>query len=124
MTMVIDTGFDDTRGCTTCTCGNLQGVCNGGEAIISPDSMCAGTSATPDGGVMAADAGVMPPLDAGAIGLEPVPESCAMRDLQAGSPIYGMLVTPPKLDQAGCPASGGTQTGSATPTNPVTVCCM
>ena len=123
MTMVIDTGFDDTRGCTACACGSLEGVCNGGEAIISADSTCAGGTATPDAGAMTPDAGVMPP-DAGILGLEPVPESCAMRNLQAGNPIYGMLVAPPKLDQAQCPASGGTQTGSATPTNPVTVCCM
>jgi hypothetical protein len=90
---------DDTRSCSNCACGSPQVDCSGGTVSLSPNSNCS--------------AGIQ----------SSVPASCGVDGILASDPVYVQLVTPP-TPMGSCPASGGQPTGTATPAQPVTVCCQ
>lgn len=91
-------GFVDGRDCTACSCSAPQGGTCGGSVILNlPGPSCGGPGVVyPDGFCMELD----PPVTSGAI------------------------LGPLSLTGASCQASGGSPTGSASPTSLVTVCCL
>jgi hypothetical protein len=90
-------GVDDARGCTACTCKVTPGTCTGTVNAFS-DSDCK----TPFGSSM------------GFGGCVEV----------SGSSIYAEVLTADPPTTLACGTTGGQPTGTATPANPVTICCM
>lgn len=91
---VVHRTLEDTRGCDTCTCGDPTGSC-GGEVRFILDA-CGG------------------PNTAGSIDVD----TCGTIIAAAGGARY---VADPSFD---CAPTGGDATGSATPSDPVTLCCL
>jgi hypothetical protein len=89
--------FDDTRGCTTCTCGVATGNCVGGSVSLHNASDCS-------------DAGTSLNLS-----------SCTPAPTTTHAKYSDGAATNVK-----CPAtpSSGLATGAATPKNAVTFCCL
>jgi len=89
----------DTRGCTSCSCDDPQGGSCGGSMVLNiPGPTCGGP-------------GVVYPPENYCMTLSP-PETSAA------------IVGPLSLSGAGCAPSGGVPTGSASPSSPVSVCCL
>ncbi len=98
---LINTNFTDTRGCSACACGEPQATCTGGQAMFAADGNCS------QGG-------------AG----EPVPLTCGSASIPSSSAYYARLTMTPTPMNAMCPESGGLPIGTATATEPMTICCM
>lgn len=95
------TGTDDTRGCTACSCNEPTGVtCNGARLEVSAGASC---KVTPDGTV------TTPGTTCAAVA------SSSEQSFKyiVGTATGGM-----------CPPVGGQPTGTATPTSPITFCCI
>ena len=91
-------GASDTRGCTACACGSLQGfTC--GAIVINPGNDCFGPWAI----------------------TQSLPAVCATLGTYSGKPTYstGGAAGP---DAGSCTPSGGAAVGAVTPA-PVTICC-
>lgn len=89
--------IDDTRGCTACTCGEIGGTCTG-TLELRAQASCAGA--------------VVGQIDVGA--------DC---ELVAGAVVSAQLVEFEANGTCGA-ASGAQPAGSATATDPITVCCL
>ena len=89
-------GVSDDRSCTACTCGAPGGQCSGGT--YTEGKGC--------------------PLGANV----PLPTPCTSTFMLL-SAIPAAVVTPPTLQPGSCARNGGTPTGSATESSPITVCC-
>jgi hypothetical protein len=93
--------FDDTRGCTPCTCGEVTGDCMGTVGI--------GTEADCVGGQAVASITVNGNCQQGASALQ-----------AGGASINGSLT----VSNAACDPSDSTETGTISTTGPVTQCCL
>jgi hypothetical protein len=91
------TGDDDTRGCSTCTCGSASAVTCGGSIEEFSANNCTGSYTN-----------VSLPIAGGG--------TCQ----GSGSSLEYIQST----SGGSCTASGGTATGSAAPTGPITLCCF
>ncbi|MEX1364689.1 MAG: hypothetical protein AB1Z98_16295 [Nannocystaceae bacterium] len=96
---VLYRGVTDGRGCEACTCELPQGACTGAVATLAVAGDCMGAAA----GTLSPDACV------NAIGAGPAADAVSM---SAGSP-----------PSSECTPSAPEPTGTATPAEPVTLCC-
>jgi hypothetical protein len=103
--MMLYTKLSGAFTCGTCTCGHPQGAtCAGGMAMFSPDPLCPAASS---GGI-------------------PVPGCSAAPgtgDVNTTFPSIE-LRTPPTASGGMCMPSQGTLSGTPTPTDLMTSCCM
>ncbi|MCK6537932.1 MAG: hypothetical protein L6Q84_33570 [Polyangiaceae bacterium] len=100
-------GANDTRGCTDCSCGSPQGAACPGSVELWTNSQCSVDSVTI--GQVGACASLPPDPSP-----PPPPYQTSRSMFYDGQPPVG----------GSCGASGGQVTGSATPTAPVTLCCL
>ncbi|MCL4751557.1 MAG: hypothetical protein KJ015_15395 [Myxococcales bacterium] len=100
-------GANDTRGCTPCNCGSPQGAACPGGVELWTNSQCSAdpVSITQVGACASLPPDPTPP---------PPPYQTSRSMFYDGQPPFG----------GSCSASGGLVSGSATPTSPVTICCM
>lgn len=105
--------FNDTRDCSACACGGVTGGCNGMSLELFTDGVCqAGKSTLPGpdlGGCTDLQNDSTPITAPNCSGFNGV--SLSMR--LVGTPSGGS-----------CSATGGQVTGSATPTEAITFCCL
>ena len=90
--------FDDDRSCTACSCGDSMGSCSGGRVTFGQS--CGGLAA---GTLDAGECGRV-----GATSAQTVAVATASASTPSGS----------------CTPSGGAATGEASPSEPVTLCCL
>jgi hypothetical protein len=102
VTVPSDTSYDDTRGCTSCSCTGPLGAACSAVASLFVDAGCAGAPATS----IPADGNCYGTLFGSA-------ESIASLALDAGV-----------VSEGSCLASGGQITGGVTPTNQTIYCCQ
>jgi hypothetical protein len=93
-------GVNDQRGCTACSCGSLMGAGPCGTVYLNP-----------------AAANCFGPFLVNAA----VPTPCT--SIAADTGYYGSYSPSTGIDGGTCPPLGGQPTGTATPANPVTICC-
>ncbi len=100
-------GVNDTRGCSACSCSTPQGAACPGTAEISTNSACSVDTVVVNnvGGCESLPPDPSPP---------PPPYQNSRSIFYDGKPPVG----------GACGASGGQVSGSATPTAPVTICCL
>jgi hypothetical protein len=98
---VIDETISDTRACSACACGSEVGVtCGSGAIGLTPANSCGGTLA---------------PFS--------IPMTCRAVPAVPNVAWSAETTTAPSPSDATCSASGGTPSGDATASGPVTVCC-
>jgi hypothetical protein len=97
-------GVDDARSCSPCTCGAPSGGKCTATISIYPDDACA--LAVTD--VLTIDSSM--------------PEWCT--NVPPGAPLLSKSASPPAYVPGSCQPAGGVPSGSATPTNPTTFCCV
>ncbi len=96
--LTASTGYEDTRGCTACTCGPITGSCSG--SITLQNDGCAGYAA---------------PIATLNLGCQAV---------QSGiDPGYNSVRALDVIADGGCTANPTTSTGTATETGMQTICC-
>lgn len=95
-------GLDDTRGCTPCTCGAPAGSTCSSLLSIYTDAACSAL------------------LDA--ITITSSTPQC--HDLPPGSALGSKSAGPATYTPGACVPSGGEPVGAATPSQPVTFCCL
>ncbi len=91
-------GLADDRGCSDCTCDPPEATCEGGNVVVTPNVSCGSGIANP------------------------VPSTCRFDGIPPTLPYYATVTTPPTATGM-CTPRGGAPRGSATPTEPVTICC-
>jgi len=96
-------GIDDTRGCTPCTCGAPAGSSCAGSISIFSDAACSALLL----------------LDNAITSLAP---SC--HDLPTSPALGSKSAGPTTYTPGTCAPSGGEPLGTATPSGPVTFCCL
>jgi hypothetical protein len=110
---VFHLSFNDTRDCSACACGSATGNCGSTTLELFTDGVCQQGKSTlpgPDlGGCTNLQNDTTPIVAPNCNGFNGV--SLSMR--LVGTPSGGS-----------CPATGGQVTGSATPTEPITFCCL
>jgi len=103
------TSFDDTRGCTSCSCGSPRGVSCAASVTLYPAIGCTDGSAGDDGGG---------PISFAANG------TCQPDLVDASTAFASGMLQANVTSQGSCTPDGGTATGTVLPTNQTAYCCQ
>ena len=116
VTMPSATSFDDTRGCTSCTCAGPTGAACSGSATLYPLADCADDAGS--AADASADGGPGAPV------VLPADGNCHA-GLVAGSQVFlSGALDAGVTSQGTCAASGGQVTGAVTPKDQTVYCCQ
>lgn len=111
---LVHQNFQDDRDCSACSCGSLSGVtCSGASVEFYTNDFCTAGLQTTTSALQCAAIGTDP---------DPAPPLAQCNNLGADTRSAKLVATP--SGGGNCPPAGGKVTGAATPTDPITFCCL